>query len=82
MMGFVIGWLPQDLVVDFSPPSQSWLQTKWVVVGLGLLAWVWWLWVWVFRRECGGYGWLLLIGLLRLWLISCDGFGWSVKKNI
>ena len=53
-----------------------------VGLGLGLPAWVWRLWVWVCRRGCGGYGWLLLIGLLRLWLIGCRGFGWSVKKNI
>ncbi len=59
---------------DFSLPSRPWLQTKWVVVGLGLPAWVWWLWVWVCRRGCGGYGRLLLIG--------CRGFGWGVKKNI
>ena len=58
MMGFVFGWLPWDSVVDFSPPSRSWLQTKcgfgfgfgfagvgMVVVGLGLPAWVWGLWV-------------------------------------
>ena len=44
MMGFVFGWLPWDLVADFSPPSRPWLQTKWVVVGLGLPVWVWGLW--------------------------------------
>ena len=57
-VGFVFGWLPWDSVAGFSPPSRSWLQTKWVVVGLGLPAWVWWLWVWVCQRGCGGYGWL------------------------
>ena len=47
MVGFVFGWLPWDLVADFSPPSQPWLQTKWVVVGLGLPAWVWVWGLWV-----------------------------------
>ena len=49
---------------DFSPPSRPWLQTKWVVVGLGLLAWVWWLCVWVCWRGCGGYGRLLLLRII------------------
>uniref|UniRef100_A0A2N9HEA1 Transmembrane protein n=1 Tax=Fagus sylvatica TaxID=28930 RepID=A0A2N9HEA1_FAGSY len=76
VMGFVFGFAGSDGVsgFDFSPSSRPWLQTKWVVVGLGLPAWVWWLWVWVCRRGCGGYGRLLLIG--------CRGFGWGVKKNI
>ena len=43
-MEFVFRWLPWDSVAGFSPPSQSWLQTKWVVVGLGL------------QRENGGCG--------------------------
>jgi hypothetical protein len=85
-------WLFLDLLVmvvrggdgvsgsDFSPPSRPWLQTKWVVVGLGLPTWVWWLWVWVCPRGCGSYGQLLLISLLRLWLIDCRGFGWGVKN--
>ena len=54
MIGFVFGFAGGDGVSgsDFSPPSQLWFQTKWVVVGLDLLAWVWWLglglpaWVW------------------------------------
>jgi hypothetical protein len=75
-MGILFGFAGGDGVsrFDFSLPSRLWLQTKWVVVGLGLPAWVWWLWVWVCRRGCGGYGRLLLIG--------CRGFGWGVKKNI
>jgi hypothetical protein len=74
VMGFVFGFAGNDGVSksDFSPPSRPWLQTKWVVVGLGLPAWVWWLWIWVCRRGCGGYGRLLLIG--------CRGFNWGVKK--
>ena len=45
-MGFVFGFVGGDGVSgsDFSLPSRPWLQTKWVVVGLGLPAWVWGLW--------------------------------------
>ena len=81
VMGFVFGFADSDGVSrsDFSLPSRPWLQTKWVVMDLGLPAWVWWLWVWVCQRGCGcgcgGYGWLLLIGLLKLWLIGYRGFG-------
>ena len=64
-LGFVFGWLPWDSVAGFSPLSRPWLQTKWVVLGLDLPAWVWWLWVWVCRRGCGGYGWLS-------WLRRCE----------
>ena len=46
VMGFVFGFAGGDGVSesDFSPSSRLWLQTKWVVVGLGLPAWGWGLW--------------------------------------
>ena len=48
-----------------------------VVVGLGLLASVWGLWVVAVDRLVE-----VVVDRLRLWLIGCCGFGWSVKKNI
>ena len=68
LMGFVFGFAGGDGVSgsDFSPPSRSWLQTKWVVVGLGLPAWVWGLWAIAAYRLVE-----VVVDRLRLWL-GCE----------